>query len=70
MVSPASTWPPCELMKTVISRLGLGGEREQLARDRGGQLLGDLAADDDRAGPQQPLGDGVVGWGRRKVVLL
>jgi len=39
--------------------LGFGGEGEELARDGGGEPLGDLAADDDRARPQKPLDDRV-----------
>ena len=45
--------------------LGLGGEGEELAGDGGGELLGDLAADDDGAGPQEALADGVGERGGR-----
>src|SRR5689334_64472 len=45
--------------------VGLGRQREELARHGGRQALGDLTADDDRARAKQALGDRIVEWRRR-----
>ncbi len=46
-------------------RIGLRGERQELCRDGGRELLADLSTDDDGPGPKQALADGIGdsgGW--------